>query len=103
MAAGNETLLADLHGLDALGVWSEDGWPIWLPLHFTPRRSDAIAWAVSEFHMTWPEVRCRKRWMRYEPYIAHNADGSEAWRDDLWSECAADAPGAFQVWRLEEA
>src|ERR1044072_8646227 len=80
---------------DHMGVWSESGDLIWLPREHYPKHSDAIAFAVAEWGATWIEVRCRARFMRYDPYIAYHADGSEAWRDDLWSECPHDSRGAF--------
>ena len=88
---------------DAMGVWSDGGDVVWLPREHYPTRMEAIRWAMREWAVTLPEVRCRSRWLRYEPHVARNADGSVAWAEDYWIECAKDEPGAFPGWRLEAA
>lgn len=84
---------------DDMGIWSEDG-EIWLPRSRYPKRSAAIQFAMREWSVTFTEVSCWARWMRYEPFTAHNLDGSVAWTEDRWYECGRDEPGAFPVWRL---
>lgn len=94
---------------DAMGAWSESGDTVWLPRSLYPKRSGAIAWAVKEWGVTWPEVRCTTVWMRYEPFVARGYtrdDGTvdPGWSEDHWYECEdGNVPGAFRAWRLESA
>lgn len=96
------------HEPDAMGVWSEDDELIWLPRSVYERRIDAIRWAMDQWQVSLPEVRCRSRWMRYTPFVARGYtrdDGTvdPGWSEDRWSECDRSEPGAFRVWRLEAA
>lgn len=92
-----------VHLPDEMGVWAEDGELIWLALAHYPKRIDAIQWAMKEWTCSLPEVRCRKRFLTYDPFTAYNLDGSVAWTEDGWRECEKDAAGAFPAWRLEAA
>ncbi len=91
------------HEPDEMGVWAEDGELVWLPRSRYPKRIDAIRWAMSEWQCDFLSVRALARWARWQPFTARALDGSVAWSEDEWWECAKDAPGAFQVWRLEAA
>lgn len=86
---------------DAMGVWSEYG-EVWLPRALYPRRWDAIKFALDHWGADhFLDVRCLSRWMRYAP---NEAPPNEAdYPVDYWIECGKDAPGAFRVWRLEQA
>lgn len=88
---------------DEMGVWSDSGELVWLPRSLYPKRISAIVWAMETWTCGFTEVRCRARWMRYEPWISRELDGSIAWSEDQWHECEENAPGAFRVWRLEGA
>jgi hypothetical protein len=90
-----------IHEPDEMGVWNEDGDLVWLPRSLYPKRIDAILWTMRQWGCSFGEVRCLSRWMRYEPHVARNGDGSIAWQEDRWWECPKDAPGAFRAWKLE--
>ena len=91
------------HEPDHMGVWADDCELVWLPRSIYPKRIDAIRWAMDEWSCDFLEVRALARWMRWQPFSAHNLDGSVAWSEDQWYECEKDALGAFRVWRLEAA
>lgn len=93
---------------DAMGVWNESAETVWLPRSLYPNCIDAIKWAMTEWDVTLPEVRCLSRWMRYAPHVVGGytrEDGTvdPGWTEDFWIECPATEPGAFRVWRLEGA
>ncbi|MCR4338586.1 MAG: hypothetical protein NUW01_01730, partial [Gemmatimonadaceae bacterium] len=88
---------------DEMGVWGEWDDTVWLPRSRYPRRIDAIRWAMQQWDVALPEVSCLSRWMRYEPHVERDSDGSVLWEEDRWWECDKDLSGAFRVWRLESA
>lgn len=92
---------------DHMGVWDEDADTIWLPREHYPKRIDAIRFAMEQWYCALPDVRCRSRWMRYQPRVVagYTLDGytDPGYSEDQWWECEKNDPNAFQVWRLESA
>ena len=89
--------------IDAMGVWDEDSETVWLPRTHYARRIDAIVWAMQEWAVSLPEVRCRSRWLRYAPREYRDEHGRVYDVEDWWVECDRGVAGAQAVWRLESA
>lgn len=85
---------------DHMGVWSDDGDPVWLPREHYPTRTEARYFAMRELDAMFMEVKVLSRWMRYDPHIAGTRE-EPLWWDDLWVECDRSEPNAFPVWRVE--
>ena len=89
------------HLPDSMGIWSEDG-EVWLAKEHYPKRSQAIMFAMKHFGCGFIEVRCRSRWMRYDPQeYPESVEPLVFITEDFWVECDKDHPAAFPVWRCE--
>lgn len=82
---------------DHMGAWSDDDERIWLPKLHYPTRHDARKFVMTEWELTFTEVRVLSRWMRYTPREYPDLDNT-TYIEDWWSLCDPDAPNAFPVW-----
>ncbi len=74
-----------------MGFGHDDG-PVWLPRSRYPRQQDARKWYADWTGLPWIEVSVLARWAVHTP---------QPHEPEWWSECPADTPGAFRVWRCE--
>lgn len=82
---------------DHMGIWSDGGDIVWLPLALYPNRLGAFRFAREEWDASPRDVYVTRVWMRFD------TDDPE----ERWVECTSDEPGnepgAFLCWRLGAA
>lgn len=77
---------------DEMGIWSDGGDQVWLPLRYYPNRLGAYRFARENWQAHPRDIFVTRTWMRFDAEI----DGEER-----WVECDGHAPGAFKCWQLE--
>jgi hypothetical protein len=77
-----------------MGIWTDGGDIVWLPLRYYPNRLGAFRFAKTEWGADPREVFVTREWMRFDGLVDE---------EERWVACEGDAPGAFACWRLEAA
>lgn len=84
----------ETHEPDEMGAWSDEG-VAWVPRSIYPTREAARTWYAREIGEPWIDARVYARYARHDP------ESEYAESPEWWTECSADEPGAFPVWRCE--